>query len=58
MFHESPDTALVLEDILALIALVDEVDSHAGIEERQLTQASRENIVVKLDVRERRRSWA
>jgi hypothetical protein len=39
VLHEGGDAALVLEHLALLVALVDELDAHAGVQERQLAQA-------------------
>jgi hypothetical protein len=53
MFNESPDPAFVLENVLAFIALVDELDPNTRVKERQLAQSTGQDIEVKLDVGER-----
>jgi hypothetical protein len=53
VLHELADAALVLEDFLAaLAALVRESDDEAGVEERQLSEAAREDVVAEVGVRE------
>ena len=52
MCDELLQTALVLEGLDLAVALVGEIDAHAGVEERQLAQAFGEDVVVELDVGE------
>ena len=56
VFDELLQPALVLEHVALGFALVDELDAHAGIQERQLAQSLGENFVVEGDVREDRRA--
>ena len=49
---EFADAALVVEALAAIVALVDQLDADAGVQERQLAQALRQDLVVELDVRE------
>jgi len=49
---EGLQAARVLEGLGLAVALVVEVDAHAGVEERELAQALGEDVVVELDVRE------
>ena len=42
----------MLEHFGLLLALVDELDAHTGIQERQLAQALGEHVVMELDVGE------
>src|SRR3990170_2461807 len=46
------DTALVFEHIFLAVALVNQSDPHAGVEERKLAQALGQNVVTECDVRE------
>ena len=52
VFDKGLDAAFVLKNILLFIALIDETNSHTGIEKRQLAQASCQNLIVELDVGE------
>ncbi len=52
MRDEGLQTAFVLEHFGLLVALVDQFDAHAGIEERQFAQSLGERVVVERDVRE------
>ena len=52
VFHELLQAALVLEHVGLGFALIDELDAHAGIQERQLAQSLGEDFVVERDVRE------
>ena len=52
--HELADAALVLEDLALVVALVDQLDAHAGVQEGQLAQPLGQHVVVELDVREDR----
>src|SRR5882672_2504544 len=54
ILDEGLDAARVFEDVLLLVALVDEFNAHAGIEEGQFTQALGQQFVTELDVREDR----
>jgi hypothetical protein len=49
---EGLQAARVLEGLGLAVALVREVDAHAGVEERELAQPLGEDVVVELDVRE------
>ena len=49
---EFADAALVVEHLAAIVTLVDELDSHARIQERQLAQALLQHVVLELDIRE------
>ena len=40
------------EHVGLVLALVDQLDAHAGVQERQLAQALGEDVVVELDVGE------
>ena len=46
------DAALVVEDLVLVVALVDELDADAGIEERQLAEPLGQHVVVEVDVGE------
>ena len=49
---EGTETAFVLKDILVAGALVLQVDAHAGVQEAQLAQPLRQDVVVELDIGE------
>ena len=50
---EGFQTTFVLEQLLFAATLVHQADSHAGVEEAQLTQAFRQDIVVEFDIGKR-----
>ncbi len=52
VLHERLQPAGMGKDVRLVLALVDELDAHAGIEERQLAQPLGEDLVVELDVGE------
>src|SRR5690606_10822184 len=52
--HELADSAVVLEDLSLVLALVDKLDPDAGVEERELAHALGEYVVIEVDVREDR----
>ena len=56
MFDERLDPARELKDVMAILALVGELDPDARIQERQLTKTLRQRVVVEVDVREDRRA--
>ena len=51
MLDEGLQAALVLEHIGLVVTLVHELDAHPGIQERELAQPFRQNLVVEGDVR-------
>jgi hypothetical protein len=53
---EGLEAAFVLENLRLLVALVDQFDAHAGVEERQFAQTFRERVVVEGDVGENLRA--
>jgi hypothetical protein len=52
VLHEFLQAAFVLERLLAVLALVDQLDAHAGIQERQFAQALGQRVEAELDVGE------
>ena len=50
VLDERANAALILKHVLALVALIDQVDADAGIQKRQLPQSPREDVIVELDV--------
>ena len=56
VLDEGPDAALELEDIVAIVPLVGELDPYARVQKGQLPQPLRQHVVVELDVREDRRA--
>ena len=52
MRDELLQTTLVLEGFDLAVALIGEIDAHAGVEEGQLAQALGKDVVFELDVRE------
>ena len=52
MRHESLQAAVVLKHIGFVLALIDEFDAHAGVQERELAQPLGQRVVVELNVRE------
>ena len=54
VLHEGADAALVLEHVVLVLALVDELDADAGIQERQLPQPFRQPVVRERRIREDR----
>ena len=46
MRHKSFDTPFILEDIFGVGAFIDQAVAHTQIQERQLSQAPRQDIVV------------
>jgi hypothetical protein len=48
-FHEGLDTACELKHLALVVALIDQLDAHAVVEEGKLAQSLGENIVVILD---------
>ncbi len=52
VLHERLQSAGVREHVRAVLALVDELDANAGVQERELAQPFREDVVVELDVGE------
>src|SRR5215472_3726512 len=57
ILHERLESAGVCEHVVLVLALIDELDAHARIEERQLAQSFREDVVVEADVGEDLRAW-
>src|SRR5690606_3683824 len=49
---ELADPAVVLEYVVPVLALIGELDSDTGVQERQLPQPLCEHVVVEFDVRE------
>src|SRR6185437_14731864 len=49
VLHEVDQAAVGLEDVLGLVALVDQLDLDALVEEAQLVQALREDLLAELD---------
>ena len=56
MLDERLQTTFVLEHVAFVVALVDQFDADAGVEERQLAQTFGENVVIERDVGEDRRA--
>ena len=56
MFNERTNSTLVFEGVLTFIALIDEVDSNARVQEGQLTQSARQDVVMELYIGERIRA--
>ena len=50
--HEGAQAALVLKDVLVPAALVLQVNPHPGVEEAQLTETFRQNVVVEFNIGE------
>ena len=50
MTDEGFQSALVLEDVGLVLALVDQLDAHAGVQERQFAQPVGQRVVHELDV--------
>ncbi len=55
---EGTQTAVILEHILFAIALIQQVDTHPGVQEAQFPQAFGQNVIVKLDIGKRFRRRA
>src|SRR6185312_16842522 len=52
VLHEGLEAAFVLKDVGLVLALIDELDAYARVEEGELSQALGEDLVVELDVGE------
>jgi hypothetical protein len=51
-FHERTDATAELEQLLLAVALIDQLDANAIVQEGQLAQALGQDVVVELDVSE------
>ena len=53
IFNKSPQASIILEALMFPASLIGKVYGNARIEERQLPQAFRQNVIVKLNIGER-----